>query len=700
MPQALATVLRGGYPVGLAWRRRTQGSCLIVAGLCCVVFASTVSGQSVDYAGFEQLLGEPVTTSATGKPQRMSEVPANMEVITADDIRRSGADNIPDILQFVAGIDVRRYGFAAADVGIRGYNETSNPRLLVLLNGQQVYLDDVGRTQWYTLPVELDEIRQIEIVKGPNTALFGFNAVSGVINIITYDPLRESVNTVTARAGTQGYTSLSAVGTGRIADTGGVRLSADGFRAQEFSPTNVSPFDLPFRLSPQRNAFDFDARAQAASNIEVFASGGIVQTRTWEATSSPYYETDFQRTDWARLGLNADTRFGLIGLSAYRNELLAVYSGATEYENVNDTVVVVQATDLVKLNADHTIRLGLDYRDNTATSPQLGGRVGYEVSSGSAMWDWQITPALSLTNAVRYDHFVLNQAGSVIPEVGFPASAYNGRTINEPSFNSGLVWKATGTDTLRLLAARGLQLPSILDLGLQDRQPPGPGYPGYLYLGNPDLGAASVDSVELDWDRALPMLNSTLRSALFAQRTDDVITNPYEATPSSDGLILGGFPEQRAVAANVGHSTAEGTEVGLRGHAPSGLRWNASYSFISVTDNLSINQNGIYSPQNFAQGTPTHVVVLGGGYTLGRWEFDVQSKWQSWFLDYRPDFATGTLQPVKVGNYFLANARAAYRLTDNITVALSAQQFNVSQLDVSAGPPIQRRIFLSLTVHL
>ena len=223
-----------------------------LAALAWILAASPVIAQSVDYSGFEQLFGEPVTTSATGKPQRISEVPANMEIITADDIRRSGADNIPDILQFVAGISVRRYGFAAVDVGIRGYNETSNPRLLVLLNGQQVYLDDLGRTQWYTLPVTLDEIRQIEIVKGPNTALFGFNAVSGVINIITYDPSQESINTATLRAGTQDYLSLSAVGTGRIADVGGVRIAADGFQAQEFKATDVAPGDLPFRASPER----------------------------------------------------------------------------------------------------------------------------------------------------------------------------------------------------------------------------------------------------------------------------------------------------------------------------------------------------------------------------------------------------------------------------------------------------------------
>jgi iron complex outermembrane receptor protein len=669
--------------------------------LALVLFAGSVRAQSVDYSGYEQLFGEPVTTSATGKPQRISEVPANMEIITADDIRRSGADNIPDILQFVAGITVRRYGFAAADVGIRGYNETSNPRLLVLLNGQQVYLDDLGRTQWYTLPVTLEEIRQIEIVKGPNTALFGFNAVSGVINIITWDPSQDSVNTATLRGGTQGYVSMSAIGTGRIADVGGIRLAADGFRAQEFAATDVAPGDLPFRASPERGSVSVDARAQAASNVEVFLSGAAVDTRIWEATSSPYYGTDFERTNWMRAGLAADTRYGLVELSAYRNQLLYVYNGASEWENINDTVAVVQASDLVKLNADHTIRIGLDYRDNRATSDAvLAGKVGYQVYSGSTMWDWQISPSVSLTNAVRFDHFMMNQTGYLIPQVGFPASAYNGRTIDQPSFNTGLVWRATGLDTFRLLGARGLQLPSIYDLGLQDREPPTPGNPGYLFLGNPGVSAASINNVELDWDRGLPGWLSTFRAALFAQRTDNILINPYETTTFGDGVLNGGIEEQRAIAANVGYSSALGTELGLRGHSTSGFRWNASYSFISIWDHLAINQNGIYSPQNFQQGTPTHVVVLGGGYTYGRWEFDAQSRWQSWYLDYRANPVDIFLQPIKVGNYVTMDARAGFRLTDNVTIALSAQQFNVSSLLVSAGPPIQRRVFLSLTIHL
>ena len=166
----------------------TIAAALTIALGACPTLAQA---QSMDYGALEQLFGEPVTTSATGSPQRASDVPANMEIITADDIRRSGADNIPDILQFVAGVDVRRYSFSDTEISVRGYNQQSSPRLLVLINGRQVYLDDYGRTAWQTLPVQIDEIRQIEVVKGPNSALFGFNAMGGVINIITFDPLAD-----------------------------------------------------------------------------------------------------------------------------------------------------------------------------------------------------------------------------------------------------------------------------------------------------------------------------------------------------------------------------------------------------------------------------------------------------------------------------------------------------------------------------
>lgn len=664
------------------------------------LLAGPAAAQSVAHGALEDLFGEPVTTSATGKPQRASDVPANMEIITADDIRRSGADNIPDILRFVSGLDVRRYGFAAADVGVRGYNETSNPRLLVLVNGQQVYLDDLGRTQWYTLPVVLEEIRQIEVVKGPNTALFGFNAASGVINIVTFDPLRDKpLNMVVARAGTQGYSSLTAIGTGQIENKGGIRVSVDGFQARDFEPRGVAPDDLAFRSSPQRRAGNVDVRVQAAPGIELFGSGAVVNTRTWEATASPYFGTDTQRTNWARIGASADTSLGLLGLSVYRNELRYTYNGFTEREDLHDTVVVVQASDLIKLGS-HTVRLGLDYRNNAASSSSvLAGKVGYEVFSGSAVWDWQITPRVSLTNAARFDHFVLNQHGELAPDSPFGASSYRGRSINEPSFNSGLVWRATDLDTLRLTTARGLQLPSIYELGLQDRESYSDAT--YLYLGQPHSNAASVSNVELGWDRSIPALRSTLRTALFAQRTDNILTNPYEATPIPSDAIQGGGQGLLTQAGNFGHSNAVGGEVGLRGKAGFGtegeLRWNVSYSYISIADHTSINT--LYSPQDFQHGTPTHAVVLGAGVTQGRWEADLHGRWQSSFRDYSADPDGSTLTPVTVGNYVVLNGRLAYKLTESLTLALTAQQFNNSRILQSAAPPVERRLFLTATAR-
>ena len=255
---------------------RTVAGMVLLAGLGTV---TTTRAQSVDYGALEQLFGEPVTTSVTGKPQKASDVPADLVILTQDDIRRSGADNIPDILRFVTGIDVRTYGFAHAEVGIRGYNQPLNPRLLVLVNGRQVYLDDYGYVAWNTIPVQLDEIRQIEVVKGPNSALYGFNAASGVINIITVDPIKDT-NAVTVRTGAQNLAEASAVGTTHLGDNAAIRLSAVGFTAREFASPGLNPFDRADSLQPRNGTFNAEGGWQVLPNVRVTAEGGVVDSQT------------------------------------------------------------------------------------------------------------------------------------------------------------------------------------------------------------------------------------------------------------------------------------------------------------------------------------------------------------------------------------------------------------------------------------
>ncbi len=667
--------------------------CMGAAILFGAISSSRAAAQSIDYQALEQLFGEPVTSSATGKPQRESDAPVNIEIITQDDIRRSGATSIPDVLQFVTGVDVRRYGIAAAEVGIRGYNQPYNPRLLVLVNGRQVYADDFGHVAWPTIPVQLQEIRQIEVIKGPNSALYGFNAVSGVINIITYDPMRDSINTATLQGGTQDYLSGAAVGTGQIGDRAGLRISLGGFRANDFAPGNLPSSDNDNRRSPKIGALNIDGRVRVAPGVEGFVEASVTDSRYAEKQFAGSFETSFARTNSLRAGITADTAFGLLSFSAYRNQenlsILATGLGGS----VQERVYVVQASDLIKLGTDHTLRLGLEYRNNAATSLAfLNGTLGYEVYAANLMWNWQIRPDLSWTNAVRVDALRLTQAGTPIAGSGVSLADYGGKSMTVPSFNSGIVFNLTQKDTLRLMVARGVQVPSLVDFGIQ-LPPAATG--GAVVTGNPDLHPTTVDSIELDYDRALPRFASSLRMAIYGQRNRNLLSEPTAVAP-----FIGptGLPVLQS--ANVGNSDAAGMEIGIKGHSASGFRWQASYAFVLTSDDTSLNRDGLTtSVIDFGHSVPRHVVVGGIGYTRDRWEMDLLGRWQSSYRDYETTSGALLLQPVDVKNYVMVSARIGFRVTDNILAAITVQQFNTSRLLQTAGPPVERRAIASLTVH-
>src|SRR5436853_818634 len=106
-------------------------------GATILAFPAVADAQSVNYPELQDMFGEPITTSVTGKPQRVSEAPASLVIITRDDIRRSPARDIPGLIQAYAGIDVVRWTAGHSDVAVRGGVQAFDPRLLVLVNGRQ-----------------------------------------------------------------------------------------------------------------------------------------------------------------------------------------------------------------------------------------------------------------------------------------------------------------------------------------------------------------------------------------------------------------------------------------------------------------------------------------------------------------------------------------------------------------------------------
>jgi iron complex outermembrane receptor protein len=654
----------------------------VLSGLCALVPLSAY-GQSVDYGTLEQMYGEPVTTSATGKPQLASTVPADMVIISQDDIRRSGADTIPDILQFVTGIDVRHYSFGDSQVGIRGYDTPFNPRLLVLVDGRQVYLDYFGYVSWNAIPVQLDEIRQIEIVKGPASALFGFNAASGVINIITFNPLLDKVNTATVRGGTQGYGAGDAVATIPIGSTAGVRVSVGGWTATGFQ-TQTGGLDA---VPPRAGSVNISARWQVTPTIQLRAEGGALDGHALTFTPNDYALNVQDQMNFWRLGAAAETHAGAFDFDIYRNQSLNNLGLGGPLNNTNDTLVA-KLTDLLKLDANNTIRLGVEYRhQGIQYSSANGGTDSYDNVAVNGMWDWQISPTFDLTNAVRVDHLSLQDTGIFVPSPDRTRAIFDSTTLTELSFNSGLVINVSDQDTIRISAARGLQLPSLIDLTAQLS------LGSTSILGSPQLQPTAIWNAELAYDRKLVPLGATLTASVFFQRNTNLIGPPGYG-------VLSYFPNGApySTGANIGSSNEIGFEADLRGKTVGGLRWNASYRYASITDDITADAAAIpKADTNYAGGTPTHTVILGLGYTLQRWEFDAQGRWQSAYTDY----TTGALglEPVLVGNYVTLNARIGYRVTDYLTISGTAQQFNVSRLLETAGDYVDRRFFASANVH-
>ncbi|MGA8222980.1 MAG: TonB-dependent receptor [Candidatus Acidiferrales bacterium] len=132
----------------------------------------------------EDLMNMEVT-SVSKKEQKLSRTAAAIFVITQEDIRRSGATNIPDLLRMVPSMDVGEINGSTWAVSARGFNAQYSNKLLVMVDGRIVYTPNFAGVYWDTLDIPLPDIERIEVIRGPGGSVWGANAVNGVISIFT-----------------------------------------------------------------------------------------------------------------------------------------------------------------------------------------------------------------------------------------------------------------------------------------------------------------------------------------------------------------------------------------------------------------------------------------------------------------------------------------------------------------------------------
>src|SRR5438874_3170286 len=162
---------------------------------------SSLSAEALKKLSIEQLMNLQVT-SVSKRPERLSQTASAIQVITQEDIRRSGASSLAEALRLASNLQVAQVDSRQWAISARGFNSTTANKLLVLIDGRTVYTPLFSGVFWDVQEVPLADIDRIEVISGPGATLWGVNAVNGVINVIT----RRSADGgfASARAGNEG----------------------------------------------------------------------------------------------------------------------------------------------------------------------------------------------------------------------------------------------------------------------------------------------------------------------------------------------------------------------------------------------------------------------------------------------------------------------------------------------------------------
>ena len=386
-----------------------------------------------------------------------------------------------------------------------------------------------------------------------------------------------------------------------------------------------------------------------------------------------------------KLGLSSDTSLGLVTGNAYRNTLRVTndLGGQLVFRN---TITSYNVQDLFKYGK-HTFRVGVEYRDNQMpTAPLGGGEVSYKVVAPSFMWSWAIADNFTTSVAVRSDSLSLKRTGTF--PAGFPLAdnALWDRKISAFSYNAGAVWRVDEKDTLKLMAAKGIQAPTLIELGGIQLTVPLP-VGALAVMGNPGMRPSIVKNTELSYDHNFKAVKVGVR--LFSQTTTNVMGQASFAS-------LFQAPTQTTYPAiswdNAANSKADGFELSASGKYASGVRWSGDYTATHIKD-TALPGNGLLDRlAAFGMTTPKGRGNASLGWTGGKWSVDGFVHYTTAFAGYA--FNTGALTPIKA--YTTLAGNISYAITPKMSVAVSGQNLGNSHQVQTTGLRVPQTVFLTL----
>jgi iron complex outermembrane receptor protein len=183
-----------------------------------------------------EFAGEVVVVTGTRSPEKLFDAPLTVESISEEDMKRSGGTSYLSALADVKGIDFADAGIGEQRISARGFTTQFNSRMLSMLDGRMAQIPGNGLPQNNLLPTSQLDMKAIEVVIGPASALYGPNAHTGVVNVITKTPWDESGAAMSVRGGTQSLMDGAIRLAGTARDDFGWKLNAQYMRAEDFTP--------------------------------------------------------------------------------------------------------------------------------------------------------------------------------------------------------------------------------------------------------------------------------------------------------------------------------------------------------------------------------------------------------------------------------------------------------------------------------
>jgi iron complex outermembrane receptor protein len=461
---------------------------------------STEPGQGEALVLGEQRAGdtyEETVVSALRAAQSPLQSPNSLTIITSQDLRLSGLTSPGETLRRVAGVEMLLSSPGDVQFSVRGLNQRLSNRAVVLVDGRSVYLDFLGTTIWSMIPVPIEDIERIEVIRGPASALYGADAFTGIVNIITR-PIGEHRSWVSSGVGNEGQLRVATSITQRM-DAFRFRLSGGYERANQYSRAvgpdrvDVSPVAADPNVGFTRLFFTGETQVRVADGYQFQVGTGITAAdRTFQGLSR-LRELFLYNGLFAQTYAQASTPFGLSGRVFWNH-----FQTDHGFVGLRDNGIALSQEG--RVDRQSVVDVELVYQNQFDIVPgwnnQIIGGVGYRFKEVD--WTWIPTVQTQhhfnvfLQDTLRIDEIV---------QVVLSARLDQHPLLSEPQISprGSIVVHPTPRQTIRLTAGTAFRSPTFVESYVRvPNQTPLRGVTAFG-VGNESLNPERIVSIELGY---------------------------------------------------------------------------------------------------------------------------------------------------------------------------------------------------------